>query len=91
MLFCLIPCILVPSPDFNVNLVNFRLIVMSPVFSRKPIACSTPRRTRRKISGQIFSPIYEVPISEATDGNTLKKSRVKPIIQGRLLHTLFLA
>ena len=59
-----------------------RLILMSPVLSRKPIACSTPRRTRRKISGQLFSPIYELPISESANGSTFRKSRIKPATQG---------
>ncbi|EUB61907.1 CTD small phosphatase-like protein 2 [Echinococcus granulosus] len=51
---------------------------MSPVLSRKPIvACSSPRRTRRKISGQIFSPIYELPVSENSRGDVFTKSRLK--------------
>ncbi|VDK36950.1 unnamed protein product [Taenia asiatica] len=62
---------------------------MSPVLSRKPmIACSSPRRTRRKISGQIFSPIYELPVPGNNGGDVFDKSCVKPIAQETKSHLI---
>ncbi|KAM7537459.1 hypothetical protein Aperf_G00000062648 [Anoplocephala perfoliata] len=57
---------------------------MSPVLSRKPtVVGSSPRRTRRKISGQIFSPIYELPVSKKSELIEAKKSRCKSLSKER--------
>uniref|UniRef100_A0A5K3FVE4 FCP1 homology domain-containing protein n=1 Tax=Mesocestoides corti TaxID=53468 RepID=A0A5K3FVE4_MESCO len=55
---------------------------MAPVLSRTvavPPQC--PRRTRRKLSGQIFSPIYAVPASESTNDDVFVSAELTSISQ----------
>ncbi|VUZ49256.1 unnamed protein product [Hymenolepis diminuta] len=51
---------------------------MSPILSRKPaVVVSSPRRTRRKISNQIFSPKYVLPVRRKFGTVETKKMRCK--------------
>lgn len=63
---------------------------MSPVLTRKPaVVGSSPRRTRRKVSGQIFSPIYELPAAKKSGHVEAKKSHCKSVSKGTV-HSIVL-
>lgn len=56
---------------------------MSPILSRKPaVVGSSPRRTRRKISNQIFSPKYVLPVRRKFGTIEPKKMRCKSAVKG---------